>query len=333
MKLIIQIPCLNEEAQLPATVADLPRHVDGFDHVEWMVIDDGSTDRTVEVARELGVHHIVSLPTNLGLATAFQQGLQTALKLGADVVVNTDADNQYPGEAIASIIEPILAARADVVIGDRQVGTVGDFSPLKRRLQVLGSRVVSRAAGADIPDATSGFRAYSRRAAEGLFVVNHYTYTLESVIQASKRGLTIESVPIGKNVVERPSRLFDTMWGYIRRSLNTITRVFAAYEPLRFFGTLAVVFGVLGLASFGPFAYSWIIDGDRSGHLQSIILGAILLLAAVQLAALAVIGDLIHAHRVVSERALEAVRRIEHNDPRRPDYLVWTTDPRWGEAL
>ena len=329
MKLIIQIPCLDEEAQLPLTISELPREVPGFDTVEWMIIDDGSTDRTVEVAAELGVDHIISLPKNLGLARAFQQGLQGALALGADVVVNTDADRQYPASSIPALVAPILAGRADVVIGDRVVAEVEDFSRLKRRLQTLGSGVVSAVAGTPIPDATSGFRAYSRRAAESVVVVNRYTYTLESAIQASKKGLTIVSVPIEKNPATRESRLFRSTSSYVRKSVGTIVRVFASYEPLRFFGTLAALCALAGLASFVPFLSSAILDGETDGHLQSIVLGAIFMIAAVQLMALAVVGDLIHAHRVVSERTLEAVRRLELTDPSRPAYLVHTIDPRW----
>jgi hypothetical protein len=330
VKLIIQIPCLNEEAQLPLTISELPREVPGFDTVEWMIIDDGSTDRTIEVAAELGVDHILSLPKNLGLARAFQQGLQAALALGADVVVNTDADRQYPASSIPALVAPVLAGRADVVIGDRGVGEVADFSRLKRRLQTLGSGVVSAVAGTEIPDATSGFRAYSRRAAQSVVVVNSYTYTLESAIQASKKGLTIVSVPIDKNPATRESRLFRSTSSYVRKSTGTIVRVFASYEPLRFFGGLAAVCALAGLASFVPFLWSAIVDGDTDGHLQSIILGAIFMIAAVQLMALAVVGDLVHAHRVVSERTLEAVRRLELSDTAtRPPYLVHTNDPRW----
>jgi hypothetical protein len=330
VKLIIQIPCLNEEEQLPLTISELPREVPGFDTVEWMIIDDGSTDRTVEVAAGLGVDHIVSLPKNLGLARAFQQGLQAALALGADVVVNTDADRQYPASSIPALVAPVLAGRADVVIGDRGVGDVADFSRLKRRLQTLGSGVVSAVAGTTIPDATSGFRAYSRRAAQSVVVVNSYTYTLESAIQASKKGLTIVSVPIEKNPATRESRLFRSTSSYVRKSTGTIVRVFASYEPLRFFGGLAALCAVAGLGAFVPFLWSAIVDGDTDGHLQSIILGAIFMIAAVQLMALAVVGDLVHAHRVVSERTLEAVRRLELSDnPTRPPYLVHTNDLRW----
>lgn len=331
MKLIIQIPCLNEEAQLPLTLSELPREVPGFATVEWMIIDDGSTDRTVEVAAEFGVDHIVSLPKNLGLARAFQQGLQAALALGADVVVNTDADRQYPAASIPALVAPILAGRADVVIGDRGVGEVADFSRRKRRLQTLGSRVVSAVAGTEIPDATSGFRAYSRRAAQSVVVVNSYTYTLESAIQASKKGLTIVSVPIEKNPATRESRLFRSTTSYVRKSAGTIVRVFASYQPLRFFGGLAALCALAGFGSFLPFLWSAIVDGDTDGHLQSIILGAIFMIAAVQLVALAVVGDLVHAHRVVSERTLEAVRRLELGDAAaRPPYLIRTSDPRWS---
>ncbi len=311
MKLIIQIPCFNEEEQLPATLNDLPRHIDGFDTVEWMIIDDGSTDTTVEVALDHGVDHVVRLPQNKGLATAFQTGLDAALKLGADVVVNTDADNQYSAADIPTLVAPIVAGSADLVIGDRRVATVEDFSPLKKRLQWLGSSVVRAASNTDVADATSGFRAYSRDAALQLTVVSPYTYTIESIIQAGRSRSAVESVPIATNPKTRESRLFSSMWGYIRRNMVTIVRVYAAYSPMRFFGGLAAVLAVGSAAGFAPFVIDWLRTGDTSGHLQSIILGAILFVAAVQLLSLAVLSDLVAANRVVTQRALERVRRVE----------------------
>lgn len=331
-KLIIQIPCLNEEEQLPTTLAALPRSIAGIDVVEWLVIDDGSTDTTVEVAKQHGVDHIVKLPSNRGLAAAFQAGVQASLALGADIIVNTDADNQYPGGDIPKLVSPILSGSADVVVGDRGVADVADFSRLKRRLQVLGSRVVSAAAGEQIPDVTSGFRAYSRHAAESIMVVNRYTYTIESTIQAAKRGLVVESVRVGKNEATRPSRLFGSTLSYVRRNAVTIVRVFASYHPLRFFGALAIMSLIAGLACFTPFLWDAIVNDDTAGHLQSIILGAIFTLGATQLAALAVIGDLVASHRSVSQRMLETVRRVEHTEPPRPPYLHMTSDPRWATS-
>ena len=311
MKLVIQIPCLDEEAQLPATLADLPRSVPGFDVVEWLVVDDGSTDATVAVARAHGVDHVVKLTSNKGLAYAFQAGMDAALKLGADVVVNTDADNQYRGEDIPKLVAPILAGRADLVVGDRNVLAIEHFSFAKKRLQRLGSWVVRRASDTEVPDATSGFRAYNREAALGLVVVSKFTYTLESLIQAGHTLVAVDHVEVGTNPKTRESRLFPSMWTYVRRNAAAIFRVYTAYEPLPVFGALAFVLGLLGALAWVPFLWDWIVNGDRTGHLQSVILGATLLLAAVQLFAIGVIADLISAHRSVSHSTLERVRRIE----------------------
>jgi glycosyltransferase involved in cell wall biosynthesis len=311
VKLVIQIPCLNEEGQLPATLADLPRSVAGFDVVEWLVVDDGSTDATVAVARAHGVDHIVKLTSNKGLAYAFQAGIDAALKLGADVVVNTDGDNQYKASDIPKLVAPILAGRADLVVGDRNVLAIEHFSFAKKRLQRLGSWVVRRASDTEVPDATSGFRAYNREAALGLVVVSKFTYTLESLIQAGHTLVAVDHVEVGTNPRTRDSRLFPSMWTYVRRNAAAIFRVYTAYEPLPVFGALALVLGVLGALAWTPFLWDWIVNGDRSGHLQSVILGATLLLAAVQLFALGVIADLISAHRAVSHGTLERVRRIE----------------------
>ena len=311
MKLIIQIPCLNEEEQLPTTLADLPRTVPGFDVVEWLVIDDGSSDRTIEVARANGVDHIVQLPQNRGLATAFQAGIDAALKLGADVVVNTDADNQYDAGAIPLLVGPILRGEADLVVGDRDVRNVGEFSQLKIRLQLFGSWVVRKASDTEVPDVTSGFRAYSKEAAIQLTVVNRYTYTLESLIQAGKMNAAVASIPVQTNPKTRDSRLFGSMWGYMRRNAVVITRVFAANEPMRFFGFLGWMLLLAAGVAFVPFFRNWIVNGDRSGNLQSIILGAILVMAAVQVWAMAFVADLIAGHRLVTQRVNERVRRIE----------------------
>jgi glycosyltransferase involved in cell wall biosynthesis len=311
MKLIIQIPCLNEEAQLPSTLADLPRHVPGFDQVEWLIIDDGSTDRTVEVARAHGVDHIVKLTNNKGLASAFQAGLDASLKLGADVVVNTDADNQYDGAAIPALVAPIVAGDADMVIGDRGVMTIEHFSSTKKRLQRVGSWVVRQASNTEVPDATSGFRAYNREAALGLTVVSTFTYTLESLIQAGKSLVAVGHVPVGTNDKTRESRLFTSMWAYIRRNMVAIFRIYTGYEPLQVFTTLAILVFAGALAAWSPFIWSWLVNGDRSGHLQSIVLGGVLLMASIQLFALGVLADLIASHRVVSQRTLERVRRLE----------------------
>ena len=311
MKLIIQIPCLDEEDQLPTTLGALPRRLDGFDSVEWLVIDDGSTDRTVEVARAHGVDHIVRFNANRGLADAFQAGLDAALKLGADIVVNTDADNQYAASSIADLVEPILAGRADVVIGDRDTASIEHFSGTKRFLQRLGSRVVRRASGIEVSDATSGFRAYSRDAAIGLTVTSHYTYTLESIIQAGKDSIAVHSVGVATNDKMRESRLLDSTGSYVRKNAVGIFRIYTSYEPLLVFSVAALVTLACSLAAWTPFLWSWIVDGRRSGHLQSIVLGGVLLVAAVQMFVLGVIADLIAAHRTVTQRTLERVRRLE----------------------
>src|SRR5262245_35193621 len=241
MKLIIQIPCLNEESTLPATIADLPRQLEGFDGIELLVIDDGSTDRTVEVARECGVDHIVRLTNNKGLAAGFQAGLDACLKLGADVIVNTDADNQYSGADVAKLVAPILAGEADMVVGDRQVGSIDHFSGPKKGLQRLGSWVVRRVSGTDVTDATSGFRAYNREAALQLAVVDNFTYTLESLIQAGKMLVAVDEVAVGTNPQTRESRLFTSTGGYVRRNGLAILRIYARYEPLRVFASAGAI--------------------------------------------------------------------------------------------
>ena len=311
MKLIIQIPCLNEEQTLPATIADLPREVPGIDEVELLVIDDGSTDRTVEVARECGVEHIVRLTNNKGLAAGFQAGLDACLKLGADVVVNTDADNQYRGADVVKLVAPIVAGEADMVVGDRQVSQIDHFSGSKKGLQRLGSWVVRRLSGTDVTDATSGFRAYNREAALQLLVVDNFTYTLESLIQAGKMMVAVDEVPIGTNPKTRESRLFATTGAYVRKNAPAILRIYARYEPLRAFATAGLVVLLLALAAWMPFLLDWILNGDSDGHVQSLILGAVLFIAAMQLFALGVIGDLLAGQRVMTQRVFERVRRVE----------------------
>ncbi|HEX8753420.1 MAG TPA: glycosyltransferase family 2 protein [Solirubrobacterales bacterium] len=311
MKLIIQIPCLNEEATLPATIADLPRQIEGIDQVELLVIDDGSTDRTVEVARECGVEHIVRLTNNRGLAAGFQAGLDACLKLGADLIVNTDADNQYSGADVPKLVAPILAGEADMVVGDRRVADIEHFSGAKKALQHLGSWVVRKASGTEVADATSGFRAYNREAALQLLVVDNFTYTLESLIQAGKMLVAVDQVQIGTNPRTRDSRLFSSTGAYVRRNGAAIFRIYARYEPLRTFVTAAIVVGLLALAAWLPFLIDWIFNGDSTGHIQSLILGAVLFMAAVQLFALGVIGDLLAGQRVMTQRVFERVRRVE----------------------
>jgi glycosyltransferase involved in cell wall biosynthesis len=311
MKLIIQIPCFNEQDQLPATLAQLPRAVEGFDTVEWLIIDDGSTDRTIEVARSHGVDHIVRLTNHKGLAAGFQAGLDAGLKLGADVIVNTDADNQYEGADIPKLVAPIVAGQADMVIGDRRVESNEHFSLSKRLLQRLGSWVVRQASSTEVPDTTSGFRAYNREAALQMQVVSKFTYTLETIIQAGKLFVAIDHVPIRTNPKTRESRLFPSIPAYIRRNGLSIFRIYSQYEPLRVFWGAAVLTGIASLAFFIRFLIPFIEHGGRAGHIQSLIAGAVLFNTAMLLGALGVIGDLLAAQRLLAQRTFERVRRIE----------------------
>src|SRR5215216_6167764 len=310
MKLIIQIPCLNEEETLPVTLADLPREVAGFSEVEWLIIDDGSTDRTIEVARQHGVDHIVRLTNNKGLASGFQAGLDAALKLGADVIVNTDADNQYYGPDVVKLVEPILAGNADLVVGDRETDKIEHFSPAKKTLQRLGSWVVRQASQTTVPDTTSGFRAYNREAALAIQVVSKFTYTLETIIQAGKLLVAVDHTPVRTNEKLRESRLFPSMWTYIRRNGLSIFRIYAMYEPLRVFMTAALLIGVVAAVVWGRFFYFYA-TGEGAGHVQSLILGAVLFNAAMVLAALGVLGDLLSGQRITLQRIFERVRRVE----------------------
>jgi glycosyltransferase involved in cell wall biosynthesis len=313
MKLIIQIPCFNEEAQLPTTLSRLPRRIDGFDSVEWLIVDDGSTDRTIEVARAAGVDHVVRLTNNKGLAAAFQAGLDAGLKLGADVIVNTDADNQYEGADIPKLVAPILSGHADMVVGDRQVGTIAHFSAGKKLLQRLGSWVVRQASSTEIPDTTSGFRAYNREAALSMQAVSRFTYTLETIIQAGKLLVAVEHVPIRTNAKTRESRLFPSTAAYVRRNALSIFRIYSQYQPLKVFWGAALVMAVPAFAIFIRFLILFIEsphDAAR-GHIQSLIAGAVLFIAAMLLLSLGVIGDLLDAQRTLSQRTFERVRRIE----------------------
>jgi glycosyltransferase involved in cell wall biosynthesis len=310
VKLIIQIPCLNEEDTLPVTLADLPREVAGFDSVEWLIVDDGSTDRTVEVAREHGVDHIVRLTNNKGLASGFQAGLDASLKLGADVIVNTDADNQYHGPDIVRLVGPILAGDADMVVGDREIQNIEHFTRAKKLLQRLGSWVVRQASQTTVPDTTSGFRAYNREAALAMQVVSKFTYTLETIIQAGKMTVAVDHVPVRTNPKLRDSRLFPSMWTYIRRNGVSIFRIYAMYEPLRVFMTAAIIVGLAALVVWGRFLY-FFIQGDGAGHVQSLILGAVLFNAAMVLGAMGVLGDLLSGQRITLQRIFERIRRVE----------------------
>jgi glycosyltransferase involved in cell wall biosynthesis len=331
MKLIIQIPCLDEEKTLPSTLADLPRSLPGVDVVEWLVIDDGSTDRTIEVAREHGVHHIVRLTNNKGLAAAFQAGLDASLKLGADVIVNTDADNQYHGGDIGKLVAPILAGDADMVVGDRETDTVEHFSPLKKRLQRLGSAVVRRASETGVPDTTSGFRAYNREAALQMQVVSKFTYTLETIIQAGKMLVAVDHVPIRTNEKTRESRLFPSMWAYVRRNAVSIFRVYTLYEPLRVFTVAAILIAIPAAVIWTRFLF-FFFQGEGEGHIQSLLLGSMLFIVAVQLFALGIVGDILAASRLLQQRILERVRRVELQLGVEPSHYEPGAEPTGQEA-
>ncbi len=311
MKLIIQLPCFNEEQTLPEAIAGLPRELPGFDEVEFLVIDDGSTDKTSAIAKSLGVNHVVRFAQNRGLARAFMAGIDACLRMGADVIVNTDADNQYDPSCIADLVKPILEGTADMVVGDRQVGTVSSFSTTKKHLQKLGSWIVRKASGAEVPDATSGFRAISKDAALGLFVTNEFTYTLETIIQAGSARMKIDAVPIRTNPPTRESRLFKSMWGYIKRSLVTIIRIYTMYNPLKTFLTLSLIFLIGGLVVGGRFLYYFVMNDGAAGHVQSLILAAILILASFQIALSGIVADLVGANRKILESILKRVRRLE----------------------
>jgi len=297
VKLVIQIPCFNEEETLPATVADLPREVDGVDVVEWLVIDDGSTDRTVEVARELGVDHIVSHRGNRGLAAAFLTGLDAALAAGADIVVNTDADNQYVGACIPDLVRPVLDEGADLVVGERPIESVAEFSALKKRLQRFGSWVVRRFSGTDVKDAASGFRAISRAAALRLQVFGKYSYTMETLVQANAEGLRVTSVPIRVNPQTRPSRLARSMGQFVGRQATTIVRSFALYYPFRFFFWIGLVPFLAGLALLVRWGVLWAIEDEYHSRVPSLIMGSVLIIVAVQIWVVAFLADLQAAAR------------------------------------
>jgi glycosyltransferase involved in cell wall biosynthesis len=312
MKLLIQIPCYNEAATLAATVADLPRDLPGVDEVRYLVVDDGSRDDTAAVARACGVHHIVRFPQNRGLARAFMAGIDACLRLGADIIVNTDADNQYDAGSIPELIAPILRGEADVVVGDRQVDTVEEFSPAKKQLQKLGSWVVRMASGTAIPDATSGFRAFSRTAAMRLFVTNEFTYTLETLIQTGHAALAVSAVPVATNPKTRESRLFRSIPQYLRRSAGTILRIYTMYRPLRAFLFIATLLFCAGSVLGLRFVYFHFTAEGPAGHIQSLLLAAVLLIVAFTVLLFGMLADLVGANRKLLEDALVRLRRIEY---------------------
>ena len=311
MKLIVQIPCYNEEATLAQTVADIPRQVEGIDNVEILVIDDGSTDRTLEIARAAGVDHVIRNSANQGLARAFREGLDASLKLGADIIVNTDGDNQYAGRDIPKLVRPILDGRADLVIGDRQTASIPHFSPLKKFFQWLGSNIVRRLSGGlDVPDAVSAFRAITRDAAFSINIISSFSYTIEMLIQAGKKRLAVTSVPIHTNEVTRESRLFTGVPSFILKSGTTVLRMFTMYKPLQVFsiiGLLLMLIGLVPVVRFLVFYFS----GEGAGHIQSLVIGGAFIVIGFITFVIALLADLINFNRRLLEITLEKTRRME----------------------
>ena len=312
MKLIIQIPCYNEAETLEIALNDLPKHIDGVDEIEYLIINDGSKDNTVEVAKRWGVNYVVNFKQNKGLAKGFMAGLDACLRNGADIIVNTDADNQYVGKDIAKLIQPILDGKADMVVGERPIDETEHFSPLKKKLQHFGSWVVRKASRTDIPDAPSGFRAYSREAAMLMNVVNEYTYTLETIVQAGRNKMAITSVPIRTNGELRPSRLFNSMMGYVKKSMLTIIRAFLMYRPLMFFTTLGSIMGLIGAGIGIRFLCYWF-AGTGAGHIQSLILASMMIILGVMTIIVGLQGDIIAANRKLLEDIQYHVRKLDYD--------------------
>jgi glycosyltransferase involved in cell wall biosynthesis len=310
MKLIVQIPCLNEADQLPETLAEIPRHIDGIDTIEVLLVDDGSTDGSAEVATQHGIDHVVRSTRSRGLAATFKTGVDTALALGADIIVNTDADNQYPGSSIPALVGPILRGEADMVIGDRQVANVEHFSFTKKKLQALGSWVVRQVSGTNVVDTTSGFRALTRNAAQRLNLVSDYTYTLESIIQAGKKKLAIAQVPIDARQT-RPSRLIRSNWDYVKRSAATIVRIYAMYEPLKFFSYASAFFILPGVALSLRYLYFREVLNEGQGHVQSVILAGVLLGLGFMIFFVGLLMDMISTQRRLIEEALYRQRLLD----------------------
>ena len=311
MKLIIQIPCLNEAATLPATIADLPRSVPGIDVIETLIVDDGSRDGTAEVARSCGVDHVVRLTRNKGLAAAFMAGIDASLRQGADFIVNTDADNQYAGHEIPKLLAPLLNGSADIVIGDRNIAEVEHMGWRKRQLQRLGSWVVRQVSNTSVPDTTSGFRAYTREAALRMTIVSEFSYTLESIIQAGKKRMAIAHVPVQTNARTRDSRLFDSIFSYIKKSAATIVRIYAMYEPLKVFTYIGLLVFSGGVALGIRFLYYFLFVDRGVGHIQSLILAAVLMIVGFQVVLIGLLADVISANRKLLEELVYRVRSLE----------------------
>lgn len=309
MKLIVQIPCYNEEETLPLVLKDIPKKIPGIDSIEVLVIDDGSTDKTVAVAKKLGVKHFV-VRTHRGLARSFHDGVMKALELGADIIVNTDGDNQYPQEEIGNLVQPILRGEADIVIADRQVQTIQHFSRGKKIMQAFGTNVLNAAAGTKVPDAPSGFRAYSREAILQLNIITRFSYTMESIIQAGNKGLVIASIPVKTNPKTRESRLFKSSWEHVLKSGSAIVRAFIMYRPYILFNSLGIGLLVLGAVPFWRYLFFFLTDNNPGDHLQSLILGSVLLVTAFISFTLGVIADLTRINRSLNEQMLEQVKRM-----------------------
>ena len=312
MKLIIQIPCFNEAETLEVTLNDLPKHIDGIDEIEYLIIDDGSHDNTAEVAKKWGVHYVVRFRRNKGLAKGFMAGLDACLKNGADIIVNTDADNQYCGADIETLVRPILDKKAHIVIGERPIDDTEHFTPLKKKLQHFGSWVVRKASKTTIPDAPSGFRAYSREAAMRINVINDYTYTLETIVQSGREKMAVMSVPIRTNPELRESRLFHSMWGYIKKSMLTIVRTYLMCRPLYFFFMLGSILALVGVGFFVRY-FVFFCSGEGGGHLQSLILASTLLIVGFQTIVVGLLGDVISANRKILQDVQYHVRKMDYS--------------------
>jgi len=321
MKVFIQVPCLNEEETLAAVLESIPATIDGVDEIEVLVIDDGSSDRTVEVARAHGVTHFVQHTRNMGLARSFRDGVDYALTRGADIVVNTDGDNQYPQDRIGDLVQPIIHGEADIVIADRQTQTIAHFSTFKKLMQRVGSGVVNRAASTNLPDAASGFRAYSRSSLLRLNVVTQFSYCMETIIQAGNKRLRIVSVPVVTNAKTRESRLFKNVGHHMVKSASAIMRSYLMFKPYVIFATLSVMFGVLAIIPFGRFLILWVANSGRGGNVQSLIFGSIMAVAALLSLALGVLSDLLRTNRILLEEQLERVKEMQYRRPTGPGDL------------